>query len=93
MRLANAQMVLEDDASAYTNYQAALVLSPNDPDAAMRLGEIELARGDAKSALDHFAIAMRAKRNNGSFTISSASLSRCRANMRWRARASRSGLS
>ena len=64
MRLANAQMVLEDDASAYTNYQAALVLSPNDPDAAMRLGEIELARGDAKSALDHFAIAMRTKRNN-----------------------------
>jgi Flp pilus assembly protein TadD len=64
MRLANAQMALKDNNGAYTNYQAALMLSPSDAEASMRLGEIELARGDAKAALEHFAVAMRSRRSD-----------------------------
>ena len=64
MRLNNAQMALKDDHAAYTNYQAALVLSPSDAEASINLGEIELARGDAKTALDHFALAMHTRQSD-----------------------------
>jgi Flp pilus assembly protein TadD len=64
MRLANAQMALKDDNAAYTNYQAALMLSPSDAEASMRIGELKLARGDAKGALEHFAVAMHSHQSD-----------------------------
>jgi Flp pilus assembly protein TadD len=64
LRLASAQYALKDDGDAYTNYRAVLMLSPNDAEAAMRLGEIELRHGDAQSALGHFAVAIHSRQSD-----------------------------
>ena len=92
MRLANAQMALKDETAAYTNYQAALMLSPSDADA------VDAARRDRAGARRRESGARSLRRRHAyaaaairSFTTSSASPSRCRANTRWRGRASRSG--
>src|SRR5262249_23199586 len=64
LRLANAQYALKDTGSAFTNFHGALMLSPGDPAAAMRAGEIELTQGESQAALDHFATALRGKKND-----------------------------
>ena len=53
-----ADLARQDEAGASSAYRAAQKLAPKNPEAAFRLGEIDLTHGDAKAAADQFATAL-----------------------------------
>ena len=54
----------QDETGARRAFEAAQKLQPKNPEAAFRLGEIELTQGAAKAASDQFAIALESRKDD-----------------------------